>query len=103
MSHLQAFEQPADRGTETMPVLRVVVIQSSADVFVAKALGNVIARQHGREQAGLLFAGRIEARVAAAFLALALGQSAQLVIRGCWILYRRQGFQVTQVASEGLA
>src|ERR1019366_488861 len=99
-THVQSIEHSSNRRALTLPttLLLHAVIQGQANVLVAKALADVVARQHGSEQTDFLCARWVEARVTAALLALRFGQSLQIVVARRRIIDRRQCFQVTLVA-----
>ena len=84
-------------------VLARLGIQGRSDVPIAKTLGDMVARQHGREQVGFFFPSRVEARVTPPVVTLWFRQFLQIVITRCWIIDRRQGFQIALVAGQGMA
>ena len=104
-AYLESFQQTTNGRTVTMSVRisRRGVKERRADVLVAESLGDVVASQHGGEQASFFLPSRVEPRVTSALVALSFRQFLQVVIARRRIVDRRQGFQIALIAGQGLA
>src|SRR4029077_7301554 len=84
---VQAFQDPADGGAvaTALRVTGAFGVESRANVLIAESLGDVIASQYRSEQAGFVLPSRVEARVAAALVALSFRQLLQVGVARCWV------------------